>query len=102
MITKQPITTIWYALFTQLSTLTMFIDTGVKQMLQTLQRYLTDAISHLHIMKAVEFEYDEYNPTPPIWEDREYSMEYFTLAMQMVTDEEIRQQMESKYGVDPQ
>jgi len=80
----------------------MFIDTGVKQMLQALQRYLTEAISHLHIMKAVEFEYDEYNPNIPIWVDAEYSMEYFTLAMQMVTDEEIRQQMEAKYGVEPQ
>ena len=68
-------------------------------MIQALQRYLTEALSQLHIMKAVEFEYDHYNPNLPIWVDKEYSLEYFTLAMQMVTDEEIRQQMESKYGV---
>jgi len=69
-------------------------------MIQALQRYLTEALSHLHIMKAVEFEFDEYNPNIPVWVDSEYSLEYFTIAMQMVTDEELRQQMESKYGVE--
>jgi len=74
---------------------------GVKPMIEALQRYLSQAISNLHIMKAVEFEYeDEYNPEPPIWYSDEYSMKYFTIAMQLVTDEELRQQIESKYGVE--
>lgn len=100
MITKQPITTIWYALLPKIYTTVMFIDTGVKQMIQALQRYLTEALSHLHIMKAVEFEYDEYNPEVPVWVDREYSLDYFKMAMGRVTDEELRQMDEALYGVE--
>ena len=70
-------------------------------MIEALQRYLSQAISNLHIMKAVEFEYeDEYNPEPPIWYTDEYSIEYFTIAMQLVTDEASRQYLEHYYGVD--
>ena len=70
-------------------------------MIEALQRYLSLAISNLHIMKAVEFEYeDEYNPEPPIWYTDEYSLQYFTIAMQLVTDEEWRQQLETKFGVE--
>ena len=69
-------------------------------MIEAMQRYLTQAINHLHIMKAIEFEHDEYNPEPPIWYGGEYSMKYFSTAMQLVTDEEWRQQLETKFGVE--
>ncbi len=70
-------------------------------MIEALQRYLSLAISNLHIMKAVEFEYlEEYNPEPPIWYTDEYSLQYFIIAMQLVTNEASRQYLENYYGVD--
>jgi len=70
-------------------------------MIEAIQRYLSQTLSHLHLLKAIEFEHEgEYNPEPPIWYTDEYSMQYFTIAMQLVTDEATRQYLEDNFGVE--